>query len=546
MNINFMSLKTVLLNLLLLSSCCICLADTEQQLQQAKGLYETGEYQQAEQVYQSILEQYGGTAYAFEAQKALAISYIASGKNMQAKAAVEALKVNFSDNVHIQEAAYGIAQQYLHFQKYKEAAQLYKYVVDKDPKGEYAILAQTDLAISNIFLRDGQAAEAAVEKLLTDYSGDERIAEAVYYVAHHYRGFQRYEKANRLYQRIINNWPQSKHAKWAQLALAMSDVIASNAKADDTAIENLISRFSGDANINITKAVHDIAQQYRWLEKFDKARELYQYVLAHGPEDKYAIWSQMGLVISNVRLGDMKAAEAEIGKLLSKYSSSKYIASVIYDIAQQCCWADRYDKARPYYQYVVDHRPQSEHARWSRMGLAALDILPLIEVGNQTKTQAAIDSLIADFSDCPYLSDAISVIVAGYHNRITAVEQPANEDYRNLIQVWEKATGILPNFSFRYPDSYFSIADCYHGVGEYNKAIQCYNTVLDNWPGHQYAWHAQFMVGLCYEGLKDTGAVEKSAADEQTRAAYERVIQKYPNCPAAEYARAWISRYNSK
>jgi hypothetical protein len=50
------------------------------------------------------------------------------------------------------------------------------------------------------------------------------------------------------------------------------------------------------------------------------------------------------------------------------------------------------------------------------------------------------------------------------------------------------------------------------------------------------------MVGRCYEGLKDTGAIERSLADAQINTAYERVIQNYPNCPAAGYVHYQLSR----
>ncbi len=516
-----------------------CFADAASDIQTAENYYNNGLYQQAEQICQSILGKHSGTDDAFEAQKKLAILYIAWGKGQQATAAVDALKTDFSDNVHITEAVHDIGQQYRQFQQYNQAAQLYQYVIDSNSGCEYAIWAQMDIAISNIFLGDGKAADAAVEKLLTDYSGDERIAEAVYGVANQYRGFQKYEKADQLYQHIITNWPQSEHAKWAQMALVMSNVIAGNAETGDTAIENLISQFSGSANI--TKAVHDIAQQYRWLENYDKACKLYQYVLDHKPEGDYKIWAQMDLAISNIRLGNMQAAEAGISKLITEYSDSKHIATVIYSAAQQCCWAGKYDKAREYYQYILDHRPEGEYARWSRMGLATLDILPLIEVGNQTKTQAAIDSLITDFSDCPDMPDAIDLIVLGYHEKTSSAETSSSEDCRNLISVWEKVTKRLPNLSFRYPDPYLLTADRYRQLGEYDKAIQNYNALLANWPDCKYAWHAHYLVGSTYQQMKNAGLISKVEADTATRRAYEQLVKESPGCKAAPMARRWLT-----
>jgi len=518
-----------------------CFADATSDLQTADNYYSSGLYPQAEQIYQNILGRYSGTVHAFEAQKNLAILYIAWGKDQQATAAVDALKTNFSGNVHITEAVHETGQQYRQFQQYSQATQLYQCVIDTNSECEYAIWAQMDIAISNMFLGNDEAADAAAEKLLEDYSGDEHIAEAVYGVANQYRGFQRHQQADQLYRHVVSNWPDSEHAKWSQMALAVSDVIAGDTETGHASVKNLITQFSGSADI--TKAVHDIAQQYRWLQEYEKACELYRYILDKGPEGEYAIWAQMDLAISNICLGDMKAANKGIAKLLTDYSGSRHIPTIIYSIAQHCCWAEEYDWARFYYQYILDNRSEGQFARWSQMALAALNILPLIESGNQSGVQSAFDSLIADFNDCPDLPDSISQILSGYQKKISAIQGSASQDcYSNPIDVWEKAAESLPNLSFRYPDPYIFIADCYRQVGGYDKAIQCYSTLLDNWPDCKYAWHALFMKGRVTEQMQHEGLISSSEAKTIITAAYQQLVEKYPQTPAAKYASAWLRR----
>ena len=62
----------------------------------------------------------------------------------------------------------------------------YQYFLDNWPENEQAIQAQKSLAILNTVSGNDTAAQAAVDKLLADYSTNQGIAEVVYDVARCY------------------------------------------------------------------------------------------------------------------------------------------------------------------------------------------------------------------------------------------------------------------------------------------------------------------------------------------------------------------------
>jgi TolA-binding protein len=98
----------------------------------------------------------------------------------------------------------------------------------------------------------------------------------------------------------------------------------------------------------------------------------------------------------------------------------------------------------------------------------------------------------------------------------------------------------LPSSPTTAQAHYFSAA-CYRDLGDYAKAIEYYETVVDLWPDYEYAWNAQFLIGHSYEHLRNAGAVPVAEANPRIKAAYDQVVQKYPDCPAARAARNWLS-----
>ena len=88
--------------------------------------------------------------------------------------------------------------------------------------------------------------------------------------------------------------------------------------------------------------------------------------------------------------------------------------------------------------------------------------------------------------------------------------------------------------------------DCYRKLGEYEKSIEYYERIVDDYSGDRMAWNALFLVGLNYEELKKSGSLWKSEADLKIKAAYQQLLEKYPDCKAAGHARRWLSRHNSK
>jgi hypothetical protein len=83
-------------------------------------------------------------------------------------------------------------------------------------------------------------------------------------------------------------------------------------------------------------------------------------------------------------------------------------------------------------------------------------------------------------------------------------------------------------------------------MGRYEDSLRCFQTVVDNYPSYEYAWHAEFIVGSIYQRMKFAGILPESEADSKTKVAYQEVISKWPGCNAVENAQKWLNEHNSK
>jgi len=339
---------------------------------------------------------------------------------------------------------------------------------------------------------------------------------------------------------VVQSWPKAEHAVWAQADLIKSYLAQDNDASADAAVEKLLTNFND--NPLIARAVWDTGQYYRDLKKYEMANKLYQHVVKTSPESEHALWAQADLIKSYLALGDDPNAQAAVDKLLTEFAHNKLIARAIHDTAWEYRKSGNYGRANELDKYVIDNWPADMQVMWAKMDMAKTDIL----LGNDAAAEKTIDILIVDFNDNPELPRTILIIGEEYYKKGLSKEDAgladqAKDCFEKAVKMWGRLINKFPN-SALIPETCCWAGDCYHKLGQYEKSMQCFQKVVNNWPDYQYAWHAQFMVGRNMESLKESGVLSESEANPKIRAAYERVIQNYPDCSAAGYANNWLSQ----
>jgi tetratricopeptide (TPR) repeat protein len=539
-------------------------ADASAQLKEAGTLVKNKQYQQAEVIYQQIVTAFPDTNEALDAQKQLTLIYITSDRQQEADAAFEKLLAGFSGHKDIAQAVHDIAYQYRCANKQQKANQIDQYVIDHWPDSDYAVLGQMDIAKYYVDKRDDPNAEAATTKLLTSYSGNVLIARAIHDVAQQYRGTRKYEKANRLYQYVINNWPDAEHALWSQADLIKSYVAEGNDVAADSSVDKLLANFND--NPLVARAVWDTAQYYRDLKKYEKANRLYKHVVENWPKAEHALWAQADLIKSYLALGDDTAANTAVDRLLTNFNDNPLTARAIWDMGQYYRDLKKYEMANKLYQHVVKTWTESEHALWAQADLIKL----YLAQGNDTDANTAVDRLLTNFNDNPLIARAIHDTAweyrkLGNYGRADELDKYVIDHWPADVQVmWAKMdmakTDIglgnytaadktidiliadfnecpeLPTAIFMLGEQYYNKAFQYENEGHdeqakehFRKAIAIWERIINELRTSAITPQTYYFAGCCYESVGE----------------YEKAIEYYQvavdTWPGYEYA--WNAQF---
>ena len=286
-----------------------CFADAATQLEQAEAYKKNEQYEQAEAIYKTVVADYGGSDYALEAQKNLAILYI-----NRAQAACERLITDFSSHPALPEALYRVADEYQILQSHERARQIYQYIVDNLPESDMAVPAQMDVVISNLELGKDAEAEAETRKLIVDFAGHPHLPDALCGVANEYQGRQRHERAIELYRYIADTLPESDMALPARMNVVISNLELGKDIEAQAATYKLVADFA--VHPDLPDVLYHVANEYQGHQIHKQAQTLYKYIVDNLPKSEYVILSRCGIILSHIGLGNNAAAQAAIDRLI--------------------------------------------------------------------------------------------------------------------------------------------------------------------------------------------------------------------------------------
>ena len=508
-------------------------------------------YGEARSIYQQLVQQYPDSSEAGKARlyipKMNVLSLFDSKEKTAAEAALDSLIADFNDHPDLPEDLYGVAKRYQDSGKYERAKIIYEKITTHCPGPEYPLKAQRNLVILYISMEETDQAQEALDKLAQEFSGDRNLPKALLSIAETYRKSKKFEEAESIYETVATDYPGTEHALKARKKLTIVYVDVGDDTGAQEALDKLAQEFSG--NPNLADALYEIATRYEWVRgRYEEAQPIYQQIIQQFPDSSYAK-EQVDLSRTNViyliESGNYSLAQEVLHKLVAEFSGHPDLPRTLDGIAGRYEKAKKYDEAKSIYQDIVANYPGTDYAFDAQRKIAIVDI----KAGNDTAAQAALDRLIADFNDHPALPEAVVEIGEQYYHKAftyknESLDTEARDHFRKAIAVWERIITELPA-SATTPQAYYFSARCYRRLGEYNNAIKCYQKVVDDWPEYKYAWDAQYMIGRTYQYLKRSDAMPESKADPKIKAAYERVLQDYPDCPAAKAAQNWL-KYNVK
>ncbi len=340
------------------------------------------------------------------------------------------------------ESSYTQANDYWELEKYDEAKALYQYISQNSPDSDLAFKAKADVAYCEIRLRNDSAAEQVIEALKNDYSRHKDLYVKIFELAEEYKyrgntGEAKtvYDKAKALYQYVIQNSSDSNLAIQAQAWVAGCQIQLGNDSAAEQAFETLTNNYSQHPELftNI-----DSLASYCWRRrKYDKSRDLYQYIAQTCSDSNLAIKAQTQVAVYEINSGNESAAELAIETLTNDYFQHPELCTNIYDLAEKYWKLKKYNKAKALYQYLSRNSSDSNWAIKGQTWVAGCQIA----LGNDSAAELAIETLTNDYSQhpdlCAYIYD-----LANYSRKFEKFDK-AGELYQYISQNYPNSNPAL-------------------------------------------------------------------------------------------------------
>jgi tetratricopeptide (TPR) repeat protein len=511
----------------------------------AEGYGWPEEYNKAFQLHQYNVEHFPSDMYAMRSQVEIVYSRLRKGDDVATDAAIDKLLKVFSNQPTLPKEIYQITERYKRLGKDNKALVLHQYSVEHFPNEMYAMWSQVEIIYSHI--RDGNepAADAAFDKLLKVFSGQPTLPKEIYQIAMKYNQSKRNDKALELHQyNAEHSSKDDTFTMWSQAEIVKSHIRDGNEPAADAAYDKLRTVFSGQPTL--PKEIYQLANTYSNAGKNDKAGRLYQYILKTWPGDKYAILVQNSLT-TGIHLNDDLSVKEAVDSLLTDFSKNKDIAKSLSENVAKYYKAGSYEKAAQLCQYVIDNwRDDAGAVICGKLELAKVRIAE----SNNVAVKAILDELVAAYGGHSALPDAVFKIGEEYYNKAMADANEGRTDqadanFVKTVSVWDRIVKQLPESnSPPVQDAYYFAAYCYGQLGEYAKAIQYWQKIVDDWPDYKYAWDAQFRIAYSYSMLGNSGVISKAEAYSGMEQAYKAIVENYPDCPAANDASVRLGNLN--
>ncbi len=440
-------------------------ADPSVELEQARLYQQKGQYSQAEQIYQDIIQQKPGIDYAFEAQKNLTVLYILWGRAAEAQTAYQQLLDEFSQHPDLRKALHSIATEYewSRFElsiRYETAKEVYQQLIDRYPNSWDSTLGELHIEKLKIWsfieAADHLAAQAAIEACIanTAFCEHSDFPAVLHTIAVRYEWSQfnwsiRYEVIKSLYELVIQKYPDNWVVPTAKLNLAKMNVLSLIVELADeadvqAAIDNLIVDFSDHPDL--PKALHSIATQYEWSgfppsTRYQAANDLYQQIIELSPESWCAARSELNIrkieiwsLIESV--ADEAAIQDAIDSLIADFNDHSDLPVALHAIAikyqEEYQEERKYTKAKSICELIIQQYPDSWVVDMAQLDIPKINILSLIGAGDYAAAEEEIDNLLADYPEHSRLPEALHSIASWYERSKKYPE--ATDIYQQLIE----------------------------------------------------------------------------------------------------------------
>jgi tetratricopeptide (TPR) repeat protein len=487
-------------------------------LEQAEQLKDMDQHSQAEQIYFDILEQNPGGDDGLTAQTELAILYIEWGKLAHAEAALAQLKSDFAAYPDVPIGVCRVAEAYFNIGQPERCKQLFDEAMNTWPNYEWheeeAIYLL--LIFASCCLETGQP-----------------------------------QKALEIYRDIFDGQAVAKHAIEAIQLYESAKIELGDDPNVQSIVDKFIPRFLNETGS--VHALHDIGMVFAAEGDNEKATEIYQKItdtwtaIPENTPDRSA-WKEPLeiIVVLNLELGNEDRAQDVYDNLLASFSGNEDIVLNISNIAEVYHRKQQYQKVIAMCEEALTGWPDSPDTILAIGGIMIANIA-IKDDPNIREAHKEYDQLVEDFANDSALPGVIVRTGGAYYKqgRWRAMEGDAEGEkafYQVAISVWERLLAEFASPEATASAYYYSGVVYAQELGDYQKGIDYFQAAVDTLPDYEFGWAAHSLIARFTKKLRDSGAIAEPEANAMIKAAYEEVVNSYPDSRWVETALLELGR----
>lgn len=321
---------------------------------------------------------------------------------------------------------------------YRQAADLYRRIVDEYPESDLRVDAQLRLGVNQA--RNGYHESALTLFASLSPASDRQQEELLFYSAESNASLGRHERAVEIYNDFLRSFPHSHRVRSVRYSLGWSQL---QLRRHDAALATFRTLSSGSDSL--------------------AAAALYQ----------------IGAI--DLTRGDTVSALASLKELVDRLPYESFSDNAYYELGKIYYRRGQWDTARRYLIVTARQFPSSD-----------VRVEAFHDLGEAYAVLREYDNAIYSFSRVRKLGDSASPLVAH------ATWREGMLLYR--VGRFTSAIDRLRMYVANYPDgedmplAAFWLAESLYQDGNYNEAAQFYAQVIEEYPGSRY--HAESMYGL--------------------------------------------------
>ncbi|MBU0549829.1 MAG: tetratricopeptide repeat protein [Candidatus Omnitrophica bacterium] len=463
----------IFISISILLSFSLLFAQSENREQEAlyvaKKAYDDGFYEVSLNLFERFLKSYPGSNKAQEANLYIAQCYFQQNKFIAALGLLEKLSSDPNASQLRDTVYYWIGEIHFRGKDFKKAISFYQKIIDKFPDSNFLIHARYSKGWC-LFesLEYGQAIEVFA-KIVDDFP-DEALAQDAYF-----------KKLECLYN--LNNY--------AEL------------KKEVTAFEKKYPKNEAYVpHLYFLKAESDF-----YLEDYEAAIREYQEAINAGQDAKVLSLSQLGLVWCHLKMKNYSRAEDLLLEINTENLTNQGKEGLFIAKANLFTQTKDFQKA-----------------------LAAWSELEKIATGTATRVQAFLGRAETLYSLERYF-EAISIYQQGLEiepDLPTGVRDKLyyglawaylkNGQFREAIVEFQKAASFASDKIIKVA-ALCQVGDAYQDAEDYEKAIEAYDQILNNYPNSFYVDYVQYQLGI---------ACLRSSRYEEAILAFRTLLLNFP------------------